>query len=257
MIHTREIGGVRISCWTSETDFTSDRRSLFFIHGSGGDHTAWNGQIASFRDRFNVVAVDLPGHGQSGGGGEETVEAYVAWVRDTLAAFKLPKPVLVGHSLGAAISLTMALNHGEEIAGIVPVGGGIRMPVNPAILAGLESNPGPILTMAAQIVVAKRNRERLSHQLLEGPSAVNPRVMRGDFLACDRLDLTGTVGRIAVPSLVICGAEDKMTPPALSQAIAEKIPGAHLALIEGTGHMVMLEDPAAFNNALAGFLSAL
>lgn len=257
MIHTREIGGVRIACWTSETDFSSDRRSLCFIHGSGGDHTAWSGQIAAFRDRCNVVAVDLPGHGKSGGSGEETVEAYVAWVRNILAAFALPKPVLVGHSLGAAISLTLALNHGDEIAGIVPVGGGLRMPVNPAILSGLESTPEPILQMAAQLAVAKRNRERLSPLLLESLSGVAPRVMRGDFLACDRLDLTGTVGRIAVPTLVICGAEDKMTPPALSQAIAEQIPGARLALIEGTGHMVMLEDPAAFNNALAGFLSAL
>ncbi len=257
MIHTREIGGVRIACWIHDTDFTSDRRSLFFIHGSGGDHTAWNGQLAAFGDRFNVVAVDLPGHGKSGGAGEEAVEAYMAWVRDTITAFKLPRPVLVGHSLGAAISLTLALKHGNEIAGIVPVGGGLRMPVNPAILAGLESNPEPILQMAAQIAVAKRNRERVSPLLIESLSAVNPRVMRGDFLACDRLDLIEAAGRIAVPTLVICGAEDKMTPPALSQAIAEKIPGARLALVEGAGHMVMLEDPVAFNSALAGFLSAL
>ena len=74
--------------------------------------------------------------------------------------------------------------------------------------------------------------------------------MRGDFLACDRLDLIEAAGRIAVPTLVICGAEDKMTPPALSQAIAEKIPGARLALVEGAGHMVMLEDPVAFNSCL-------
>ena len=121
----------------------------------------------------------------------------------------------------------------------------------------IRDSPEPILQMAAQIAVAKRNRERVSPLLIESLSAVNPRVMRGDFLACDRLDLIEAAGRIAVPTLVICGAEDKMTPPALSQAIAEKIPGARLALVEGAGHMVMLEDPVAFNSALAGFLSAL
>lgn len=257
MVETREIDGVGIACWTGGGVFRTDRQSLCFIHGSGSDHTAWRAQTDFFSDRFNVLAVDLPGHGQSGGRGEETVDAYVAWMRKIIAAFGLPRPVLVGHSLGAAIGLTLALNHGEEIAGVVPVGGGIRMPVNPAILAGLESTPEPILQMAAQIVVAKRNRERLSPILLQTLSAVDPLVMRGDFLACDRLDLTDGIGRIARPTRVICGAEDKMTPPALSQAIAERIPGAQLTLIEGTGHMVMLEDPEAFNATLMAFLASL
>jgi len=81
--------------------------------------------------------------------------------------------------------------------------------------------------------------------------------IHGDFTACDRLDLTATIAGIGIPALVVCGAEDKMTPPALSQFIRDNIPGAGLALIEGAGHFVMLENPEAFNTVLTDFVNSL
>ena len=82
-------------------------------------------------------------------------------------------------------------------------------------------------------------------------------VLYGDLSACNNLDLTQELGKINVPSLVICGAEDKMTPPDFSRQLVAGISGAMLEIIEGAGHMVMLERPAEFNMSLDKFAASI
>jgi pimeloyl-ACP methyl ester carboxylesterase len=209
------------------------------------------------RHEFNVAVIDLPGHGQSGGNGEQEVSLYVEWVRQFLDAWAVKKPVLIGHSLGAAISLMFAIHHGALLSGIVAVGGGAKMPVNPMILKGLKTDPDAVIALAAKFSVSKANRDRLSRTVIEGLSRANPDVLYGDLLACDRLDITGEIPQIGIPTLIICGADDKMTPPPLSQHLKDNIPGAQLSLIENAGHMVMLENAEAFNNILRTFVESL
>jgi pimeloyl-ACP methyl ester carboxylesterase len=257
MIDLREIGGRKLACWVNDGGFRANRKTLVFIHGSGGNHTDWVRQFTTLERKFNIAAMDLPGHGESDGPGEQDVSAYVAWIKRLRDGFGIEKPVLIGHSLGAAICLSFAIRHGDLAAAVVSVGGGVRMPVNPAILEGLKQDPTAIIALAAKFSVAKANRARLSGLIAENLSRANPEIMHGDFIACDRLDITEAVAQIAVPALVVCGAEDKMTPPALSEYLGKHIPGAKLALIAGAGHSVMLENPEAFNTALTDFVNSL
>jgi pimeloyl-ACP methyl ester carboxylesterase len=257
MIDVREIGGLKIACWVNRDGFEASRKTLVFIHGSGGDHTVWVNQYGRLKDDFNIAALDMPGHGRSEGGGEREVSEYLEWVVKILEQIDARKPVLIGHSIGAAISLAFALKSGDRLSGIVPVGGGATMPVNPAILDGLKADPAAVIAMASKIAVAKANRERLSPVLAESMSRVNPETLYGDFLACSRFDVTETVSRIRVPTLIVCGDEDKMTPPAMSQNLKEQIPGARLAMIGSAGHFPMLENPEAFNGVLRGFVESL
>jgi pimeloyl-ACP methyl ester carboxylesterase len=257
MIHLQEIGGRRIACWVNNGSFLPDRATLVFIHGSGGDHTNWIQQYTPLKTTFNIVALDLPGHGQSEGPGEREVAAYGEWVKQILDGLGIVKPVMIGHSLGAAICLGFVIRYGDTARAVVPVGGGVQMPVNPIIIEGLRKDPAAIIALAGKLSVAKPNRERLSGFLTESLSRVDPEIIRGDFSACDGLDITETVAAIRLPALVICGTEDKMTPPSLSQRISDGIPGARLALIEGAGHFVMLENPAAFNATLTDFVNSL
>jgi pimeloyl-ACP methyl ester carboxylesterase len=251
------IENVKIACWVSEGKSAPGLRELVFIHGSGADHRIWVKQYSELKDDFTIAAVDLPGHGWSEGSGERDVLRYVEWVRKLIAILGLKKPILIGHSLGAAISLTYAIHHGHMVSGVVSVGGGVRMPVNPVILTGLRTDPSAIIALAAKFSVSKGNRERLSGAVTGGMSRVKPEALYGDFLACDGLDIAGEVARIGVPVLVVCGTDDKMTPPALSQSLQDNIPGARFILIEGAGHMVMLENVSAFNSALRSFTSSL
>lgn len=257
MIRVQDVNGLKMACWVSLSQWQPEKKTLVFIHGSGGDHTVWLHQCARLKNAFNIAALDLPGHGRSEGRGEQDVAVYVEWVRQILEALAIEKPVLIGHSLGAAISLCYALAYGDRLAGIVPVGGGAAMPVNPAILAGLKTDPATVIAMAAKIALAKSNRDRLSEMLMKSMSGINPDILYGDFLACDKHDMTATVAQILVPALVICGDEDKMTPPDRSRYLKDHIPGAQLALIRNAGHFVMLENVEEFNHALSTFAESL
>ncbi|MBM4313110.1 MAG: alpha/beta hydrolase [Deltaproteobacteria bacterium] len=257
MINLREIDGRKIACWVNNGRFLPDRKTLVFIHGSGGDHTNWLGQYTSMKDRFNIAALDLPGHGRSEGPGERSVAAYVEWVRKIMDGLGISEPVLIGHSLGAAICLSFIIRYNGSAAAAVPVGAGVRMPVNPMILEGLKQDPASVVGMAAKFSIAKQNREKFSKLLAESLLRTDPEILHGDFSACNDLDISEAVAGIRVPTLVVCGAEDKMTPPSLSQAIADRIPGAGLALIEGAGHFVMMENSDAFNSALVDFVNSL
>jgi len=207
------------------------------------------------------LAIDLPGHGHSGGLGEADVADYCLWVKKLLDILDLKRAVLVGHSLGAAIALRFALNYQQEIAGIVLVGGGIKMPVNPFFLEFLKTNPAEvpveIIDLICKYSLAKENRSKFSAPLQKSLSQSRVEVLYGDLSACNNLDLTQELGKIKVPALVICGAEDKMTPPDFSRQLAASISGAKLEIVEGAGHMVMLERPAEFNMSLDKFAESI
>jgi pimeloyl-ACP methyl ester carboxylesterase len=257
MIGIQDVNGLKIACWVNRHEWQAANKTLVFIHGSGGDHTIWIHQYTQLKKYFNIAALDLPGHGRSEGAGEQDVAVYVEWVRQILEVLAIEKPVLIGHSLGAAISLSYALAYGDKLAGIVPVGGGATMPVNQAILDGLKTDPAAVIAMTAKFSIAKSNRDRLSNILVKSMSSVNPDVLYGDFLSCHKLDVTAAISRIRVPALLICGDEDKMTPPAMSRYLEENIPGAQLALIKNAGHFTMLENVEEFNRTLKAFVESL
>ena len=231
--------------------------ALIFIHGSGGDHHGWDGQCDDLGRDFHVVALDLPGHGSSGGAGEDDVMRYRERVQGMIAALNIQHHLIIGHSLGGAVALAAALTPADTLSGIVVVGGGARMPVNSMVLEGLLKDPAAIMRFAADVAVAKKNRDRLRPFLTEGFQRCEPAVIHGDFLACDRFDITGTVSRIQVPALIICGEDDKMMPPQFSRHLAAQIEHSTLSLIPECGHFPMLETPDVFNALLRKFAEEL
>lgn len=247
---------VKICYWCSDEGFRGDRQNLLFVHGSGGDHTLWKEQFPGLQE-FNIAAIDLPGHGRSSGKGEQSVEDYVEWIRKFIEKSEYKRPVVIGHSLGAAISLVSAIKYGGLISGIVPVGGGVTMPVNDVILNGIRSNSAETMAFIAKFSVTKENREKFLEKLKGDLTKTDPAVTYGDFLSCSKLDIAKLISSIKVPALIVCGTDDKMTPPALSQYICEHIPGARIALIGGAGHYVMWEKPRELNAAISGFVKGL
>jgi pimeloyl-ACP methyl ester carboxylesterase len=257
MLQVREIDGRPMACRVGAEGLRPDRRTLVFVHGSGGDHTHWAQQVTPLEEAFNIAAVDLPGHGGSRGPGEQEVARYAEWVKNLLDGMGIVKPVLIGHSLGAAVCLSLVIGYDDAASAVVSVGGGATMTVNPAILEGVKRDPAAVIALVVQFSIARANRERLAGPLAEGLTRCNPEVLYGDFLACDRMDLRETLALIRIPTLIVCGAVDKMTPPALSAALKDSIAGARLALIAGAGHFAMLENPEAFNRALKTFVRSL
>ena len=247
----------KIACWVNGSNFGEHEQSLVFIHGSGGDHSAWSHQYAGLHKQYNIAAVDLPGHGSSEGNGESDIERYCLWVKNLLDILQLKNVILVGHSLGAAINLQFAINYPQTIQGIVTVGGGMKMPVNPAIFEFLKTNPVESVELVCKFSVAKQNREKFMEPLVKSLAKTRTDVLQGDLTACDKFDVSQKVSKISIKALAICGAEDKMTPPEFSRQISESISGEKLCLIEGAGHLVMMEQPEEFNAALNKFALSL
>ena len=91
MLKYFNIESTKIACWVNGSDFDKKKQSLFFIHGSGSDHSAWSHQYGRLHKKYNIVAVDLPGHGHSGGSGESDVEDYCLWVKKLLDILDLKR----------------------------------------------------------------------------------------------------------------------------------------------------------------------
>jgi len=230
--------------------------SVLLVHGAGGSHLHWGYEVRSLLEA-NVYAVDLPGHGRSGGSGRCSVAAYVESILGFMNVLELEHAVVVGHSMGSAIALTLGLDHSECIEGLVLIGSGARLRVLPAILQGLLSDFDATVQSIVSYCYGSGATEQMKRLGFRQMLAVGARVLHDDFVACDSFDVMGRLESLRAPTLIITGAEDAMTPPKYAQYLVEHIEGAQLTLIEGAGHMVMLEQAGPVAQAIARFLEAL
>lgn len=232
---------------------------ILLIHGAGGSHLYWSPEIRRLNG-FRVVALDLPGHGKSGGIGRQRIADYVQALQSFMDAIDLPAAVIVGHSMGSAIALQLALDDPDRVLALVMIGGGSRLRVNPSILEG-AANPATFSLAVKSInewafgpQADPRLREFASQRM---EKETRPTVLHGDFLACNEFDATQRLPEIKKPTLIICGTEDKMTPLKYSHALHEQIGGAELIEIKDAGHMVMLEKSREVAAALEDFVDRL
>jgi pimeloyl-ACP methyl ester carboxylesterase len=190
--------------------YTVSRRggpALILIHGAGGSHLHWPAALRRMPGA-TVYAVDLPGHGRSEGPGREHIEDYVADIVRFMDAVGVSRGVLVGHSMGGAIAQMTALMAPERVAGLVLVGTGARLRVAPALLDGILQDARGALALITEWAWGPEADPAMVARGRQMMARVNPRVVWGDFAACDRFDIRERVGEITAPALVITGSED-------------------------------------------------
>jgi pimeloyl-ACP methyl ester carboxylesterase len=229
---------------------------LVLVHGAGGDLMHWPTQLRRLPGHV-VYALDLPGHGHSGGQGQSDIGAYAEAARGFADTLELPPFVLGGHSMGGAIAQECSLRYEGRLAGLVLVGTGARLRVAPQLLEGVLTD----LPATAELMATWAHGEHVGsnmHRLyVRRLREVNPQVTHDDFAACNAFDRIADVSRITLPTLILCGDSDRMTPVKYSQFLAGQIAGAQLVVVPDAGHMVMLEQPAAVAEAVARFLVGL
>jgi len=167
--------------------------------------------------------------------------------------------VFVGHSMGGAIAISLALDHPQHVLGLGLFGSGARLRVAPALLES-AANPATFQN-TIEMVVSHSFSPHAPARLVELASkrmgVTRPSVLHGDFLACDAFDEMERIDQITQPSLVLCGADDQMTPSRYAQLLADRLPRATLKIIPDAGHMVMVERPQVVAAALLGFLPSV
>ena len=231
---------------------------MILLHGAGGNHLSWSPQIRRM-DGGKVYALDLPGHGQSEGVGRHSVDEYADDVIAFMKELKIGAAVMVGVSMGSAIALTLALKYPKKVLGLGLLGAGAKLRVAPAILetAGnantFESAVDMIHDNCFSANVSPDLIQLSKRQMME----VRPPVLLGDFLACNEFNAVERLPGIKIPTVLICGAEDKMTPVKYSEFLKAGILDAQLHVVENAGHLVMLEQPEAVAGLLKLFIESI
>lgn len=225
---------------------------LVLIHGAGAVGQIWQNQLLAFP---RAVAPDLPGH--PAGTGLSTVPDMAAWVLDFLAQQGLERCVLGGYSVGGAVVLEAALSAPDRFRGLLLIATGARLRVRQEFFDLLAGDYDAAVEELLRWWFSPGASPRVVQRARRALRMVSPAVVHDDFWAANQFDVMDRVGGITLPTLVLCGEEDKLTPVKYSEYLHRRIAGSQLVVIPNAGHMVVLEYPRATNDAITAFLRAL
>lgn len=229
---------------------------LVFIHGWSCDSNYWREQIPVFKDRHTLVTVDLAGHGGTDGSRTDwTIAKFGQDVASALAAVPGERLVLIGHSMGGPVAIEAARALGNRVAGIIGVDTfktiGMPAPTSAQVDAVMRPFEADFIGHTRKLVTEKlfapdADRE-LANKVAYDMSLSPPRVAIPALRALLEYDFTEPLKDISVPVVAI---ESRLGEPVNEARIRKALPRFKLVTVEGPGHFLMMEAPAAFNSAL-------
>lgn len=270
-----DVHGAPLYAYTGGRPFDPARPTVVMIHGVLNDHSVWILQSRYLAHHgFNVLAIDLPGHGRSGGEPPASVEDGARTVLALLQALGIERAALVGHSFGSLIALQAAADAPSCVSRLVLVGTAYPMRVSPALLEASLHDPDKAIAMVnvfSHSTLAPPPSALGPGTWLYGGSralmrrvlASNPRVnvFHRGFVACDAYrGGEDAARRLACPVQFILGTRDQMTPPKAAQPLIDgaRAAGVPVEVVRlPAGHALMTEDPDGVLEALRGFLRPL
>ncbi len=241
--------------------------TIVMLHGLGGSRTAWESQLADLGEDHRVVAWDMPGYGASSPvDGALTFDALADAVVELADELDAGRFHLVGLSLGGMIAQYAAAAHGGRIAGMILLSTSPRFGLDGTLpqrwraerLAALDAGrePADFADVVLRSIAGPGIDDAAFAGQRDAMSRVTGQAMRRAIDCVVTHDSTGLLGSITTPTLVLAGALDRETPPAYGAALAERIPGARLEIIDGAGHLLAAEAPAAVNRLIREHVAA-
>jgi pimeloyl-ACP methyl ester carboxylesterase len=257
------VQGYPAYAYTGGREYSPAPPAIVFLHGAAFDHSVWQWQSRHFAHHgFTVLAVDLPGHGRSPGTPRASIVEMADWVAALIDAAGLASAIVAGHSMGSLVALETAVRHAGKVQKLALVGVSAPMPVGEAFLAAAKDDSPAALDMEATWGLSRNSplaRSPIPGTSLLGASrSLNgraaPGVLHGDLAACHSWEPPmAAIRALRVPTLVVAGRRDQMTPLKASRALAAEIPGAKLVVLDA-GHSMMSEAPLEVLRALKDFL---
>lgn len=258
------VKGKEYYVYTGGKRFDPSLPAVVLVHGAANDHSVWAQQSRYLAHHgYAVIAVDLPGHGRSGGQALASVPELADWLIDLLDALGTTRAALVGHSLGSLIALETAAKVPQRVTQLALLGSAVPMTVSDALLVAARDQPeaayrmivGWSLAYAKQLGGNAAPGMWLAGGMLRLMERTPPGVLFTDLAACNdyRTGLEAA-SKVTCPCLIIVGGRDLMAQPKAAQALAAALPQCELLTLPQAGHCLMGEMPEAVLDALQAFL---
>ena len=247
------VNGVEAFVASGGREFDASQPAIVLLHGAGFDHTIWALHSRWFAHHgYGVLAPDLPGHGRSPGAPLRTIAEMADWTTALLDKAGVTKAKLVGHSMGSLIALETAARHSAKVSALGLIGTAAAMSVGPDLLKAAEANDHAAVDMVS--IWGLGFRAELGGSLAPGLwmhsgaqrvlERCRPGVLFNDLSACNAYqDALAAAATITVPTTLVLGERDMMTPIRAGKALAAALPHARTVVLPGAGHMMMVERP--------------
>lgn len=258
------VDGAEVYAYTGTRPLVAAQPTLLFVHGAANDHSVWALQSRYFAHHgYNVLAVDLPGHGRSAGAPLASVEAIGKWLPRVLDAAGIPEAAVIGHSLGALAALACAAEFPQRVTKIALLGPAVPMPVSEALLAAAKADDHVAFELIngwSHSTAKQLGGNQVPGMWMIGAAMrlmerARPGALYADLAACNAyaggLD---AAARVRCPVLAILGQRDLMAPPKGAQALLGALADQRVVTLSGAGHAMMAEQPDAVLDALRGFV---
>lgn len=242
-------------------------KSIIFIHGFPYDHTMWNSQIELLKENYFCISYDIRGLGESpAGDGQFTMESFVDDLESIINTLKLDKPIVCGLSMGGYITLRSLERMQDKFSAAILCDTRSEADNNEGKLKRAAAikriNTEGLAPFAKDFITNcfaedfKQNKKEELERIINKSAAFNPVGVKGCLLAMlSRTDTTQSLSEIKIPTLLICGEKDALTPPSVMKEMFHKIPAAEFVEISKAGHMTPIENPIDVNNAIINFLN--
>ncbi|MHA1270075.1 MAG: alpha/beta fold hydrolase [Candidatus Helarchaeota archaeon] len=230
-------------------------KCIIFIHGAGGNSNLWKLQVQELCDFYKIILVDLPGHVNSKTKSELSMELYLNALNLLISNINSRQFFLTGHSMGGAICMAYNLKY-NNLNGLILIGTGAKLKVNPLIFEVLNKDFKTALDHLDSISLYSKSKE-YKEFLREEALKVPAETFINDFKICNSFNIMDQLDKINIPTLIICGEKDLLTPVKYSNYLHEKIKNSQIHIIPKAGHCVYFEKSKIVNELIKKFIKSI
>lgn len=235
-----------------------DKTAIVFLHGVGSDKSVWRPQLAHFGNERRAIAFDYPGYGDSDPAPEGTTGDDYAWaILSAMQELGVDRAHICGLSLGGVVAIAAHHADAGHCASLILADTFAAHPDGQAIYdrsVAASENMRVLAEARADVLLAQPADPQVRSEVIETMASIDPAAFRIGAEAVWLANQRDRTAEVRVPTLVVCGSEDRVTPPPLSRELTQLIPGARYEVIERAGHLGNIERPDEFNTLVGAFV---
>ena len=236
-----------------------NKDTIVFLHGSGLSHIVWSLAEQFFSSKnFNVLSIDLPGHGNSDGPCLDSIEKIADWLEKVFDKLQLKNLILVGHSQGCLEILEYSSRYKEKIKKLVFVGGSNKMPVHPDLIELAQNGHSDAVKLMMKWGYEGSKKfigGNPVEKIIQSPRDISE-ILAVDLKACNNYSNGSEAAKaINLPSMLIYGELDKMVNLEAGKKFSNLIKNSTTHVIKGCGHMIMIEKAFEMREKILEFLN--